>query len=45
MNRCDDLDPALVWVGVKISGRGCSLSVIGYEHLTYPKSFRLWVKT
>nr|CAG8542276.1 2733_t:CDS:10 [Entrophospora candida] len=25
MNRCDYLDPALAWVGVKNSGRGCSL--------------------
>jgi acyl-CoA reductase-like NAD-dependent aldehyde dehydrogenase len=41
MNRCDYLDPALAWVGVKDSGRGCSLSVVGYEHLTRPKSFHL----
>jgi acyl-CoA reductase-like NAD-dependent aldehyde dehydrogenase len=41
MNRCDYLDPALAWVGVKDSGRGCTLSVIGYEHLTRPKSFHL----
>ena len=26
MNRCDYLDPALAWVGVKDSGRGCTLS-------------------
>jgi acyl-CoA reductase-like NAD-dependent aldehyde dehydrogenase len=39
MNRCDYLDPALAWVGVKDSGRGCTLSVVGYEHLTRPKSF------
>ena len=45
MNRCDDLDPALAWVGVKDSGRGCTLSVVGYEHLTRPKSFHLRVKT
>ena len=25
MNRCDYLDPALAWVGVKDSGRGCYL--------------------
>ena len=43
MNRCDYLDPALAWVGVKDSGRGCTLSVIGYEHLTRPKSFHLRV--
>jgi acyl-CoA reductase-like NAD-dependent aldehyde dehydrogenase len=43
MNRCDYLDPALAWVGVKDSGRGCTLSAIGYEHLTRPKSFHLRV--
>ncbi|MEE8124128.1 MAG: aldehyde dehydrogenase family protein, partial [Alphaproteobacteria bacterium] len=41
MNRCDYLDPALAWTGVKDSGRGCSLSVLGYERLTRPKSFHL----
>jgi acyl-CoA reductase-like NAD-dependent aldehyde dehydrogenase len=41
MNRCDFLDPALAWVGVKDSGRGCTLSRVGYEHLTRPKSFHL----
>jgi len=41
MNRCDFLDPELAWVGVKDSGRGCSLSRIGYEHVTRPKSFHL----
>jgi acyl-CoA reductase-like NAD-dependent aldehyde dehydrogenase len=45
MNRCDYLDPALAWVGVKDSGRGCTLSVVGYEHLTRPKSFHLRIKT
>jgi len=44
MNRCDYLDPALAWVGVKDSGRGCTLSVLGYEHLTRPKSYHLRVK-
>jgi acyl-CoA reductase-like NAD-dependent aldehyde dehydrogenase len=41
MNRCDYLDPALAWTGVKDSGRGCTLSVLGYESLTRPKSFHL----
>jgi acyl-CoA reductase-like NAD-dependent aldehyde dehydrogenase len=41
MNRCDYLDPALAWVGVKDTGRGCTLSQVGYEHLTRPKSFHL----
>ena len=45
MNRCDYLDPALAWVGVKDSGRGCTLSVVGYEHLTRPKSFHLRTAT
>jgi len=45
LNRCDYLDPALAWVGVKDSGRGCTLSVIGFEHLTRPKSFHLRVTT
>ena len=29
LNRCDYLDPALAWTGVKDSGRGCSLSQLG----------------
>jgi acyl-CoA reductase-like NAD-dependent aldehyde dehydrogenase len=45
MNRCDYLDPALAWTGVKESGRGCTLSTVGYEHLTRPKSFHLRVRT
>src|SRR5215210_3535152 len=43
MNRCDYLDPGLAWTGVKNSGRGVTLSVLGYEHLTRPKSFHLRV--
>jgi acyl-CoA reductase-like NAD-dependent aldehyde dehydrogenase len=41
LNRCDYLDPALAWTGVRDSGRGCSLSRLGYEALTRPKSFHL----
>ena len=41
LNRCDYLDPALAWTGVKDSGRGCSLSSLGYNELTRPKSFHL----
>jgi acyl-CoA reductase-like NAD-dependent aldehyde dehydrogenase len=41
MNRCDYLDPALAWTGVKHSGRGVTLSRLGYEHLTRAKSFHL----
>ncbi len=43
MNRCDYLDPALVWTGVKDTGRGQSLSVLGYQALTRPKSYHLRV--
>ena len=39
LNRCDYLDPALAWTGVKNSGRGCTLSKIGFEQLTRPKSY------
>lgn len=39
LNRCDYLDPALAWTGVRNSGRGCTLSRVGYEQLTRPKSF------
>ncbi|MBL8906840.1 MAG: aldehyde dehydrogenase family protein [Rhizobiales bacterium] len=45
MNRCDYLDPALTWTGVKNTGRGATLSVIGYEALTRPKSYHLRTKT
>lgn len=41
MNRCDYLDPALAWTGVKNTGRGVTLSKIGYESLTRAKSFHL----
>jgi len=45
MNRCDYLDPALAWTGIGQSGRGCTLSRVGYEHLTRPKSFHFRVDT
>jgi acyl-CoA reductase-like NAD-dependent aldehyde dehydrogenase len=41
MNRCDYVDPALPWTGIKDSGHGCSLSRRGYASLTQPKSFHL----
>ncbi len=41
INRCDYLDPELAWTGAKCSGRGCTLSVVGYEALTRPKSFHI----
>jgi len=40
-NRCDYLDPGLVWTGVKDTGKGGALSEIGYANLTQPKSFHL----
>jgi acyl-CoA reductase-like NAD-dependent aldehyde dehydrogenase len=43
LNRCDYLDPALAWTGVKNSGRGCTLSSVGFEQLTRPKSFHFKV--
>ncbi|HYI86589.1 MAG TPA: aldehyde dehydrogenase family protein, partial [Burkholderiales bacterium] len=45
MNRCDYLDPALAWTGVKDSGRGCTLSKLGLESFTRPKSFHLRLGT
>jgi acyl-CoA reductase-like NAD-dependent aldehyde dehydrogenase len=41
MNRCDYLDPGLCWTGCKDTGRGASLSVLGYQALTRPKSYHL----
>ena len=39
MNRADYLDPALCWTGCKDTGRGGSLSSIGYHNLTRAKSY------
>jgi acyl-CoA reductase-like NAD-dependent aldehyde dehydrogenase len=44
LNRCDYLDPFLAWTGVKNSGRGTTLSAIGFEHMTRPKSFHFRTK-
>ena len=41
MNRADYLDPALCWTGCKETGRGGSLSVLGFHNLTRPKSYHL----
>lgn len=41
MNRCDYLDPALCWGGCKDTGRGTSLSTLGYNSVTRAKSFHL----
>ena len=43
MNRCDYLDPALAWTGVKDTGHGISLSELGYVQLTRVKSYHLRV--
>ncbi|KAH7923585.1 aldehyde dehydrogenase [Leucogyrophana mollusca] len=45
LNRCDFLDPALAWTGVKNSGRGISLSKFGYDQLTRAKSIHMKIKT
>jgi acyl-CoA reductase-like NAD-dependent aldehyde dehydrogenase len=45
LNRCDYLDPSLAWTGVKNSGRGCTLSSIGFEQLTRPKSYHFRIAT
>jgi acyl-CoA reductase-like NAD-dependent aldehyde dehydrogenase len=45
LNRCDYLDPALAWTGVKNSGRGCTLSRVGFEQLTRPKSYHFRIAT
>ena len=41
MNRCDYLDPGLAWTGVKDTGMGVTLSVLGFDHLTRAKSYHL----
>lgn len=41
MNRADYLDPALCWTGCKDTGRGGSLSYLGYLSVTRPKSYHL----
>jgi len=44
-NRCDYLDPALAWTGVKHSGRGVSLGKFGYDQLTRAKSVNMKIAT
>ncbi|MDA0195479.1 MAG: aldehyde dehydrogenase family protein [Bacteroidetes bacterium] len=41
MNRCDYLDPALAWTGVKHSGKGCTLSPLAFDQFVRPKSYHL----
>jgi acyl-CoA reductase-like NAD-dependent aldehyde dehydrogenase len=40
-NRCDYVDPALAWTGVKNTGHGRTLSPLGFDSLTRAKSFHL----
>lgn len=44
MNRCDYLDPALPWTGVKNSGCGSSLSKYGFYNVTRRKSLHFKIK-
>ncbi|MGQ0504760.1 MAG: aldehyde dehydrogenase family protein [Myxococcaceae bacterium] len=44
MNRCDALDPALPWSGWKDSGRGVTLSSLGFDALTKPKALHYRLK-
>ncbi len=41
VNHCDYLDPAIGWLGVHDSGRGFTLSRIGFEMLSRSKTFDL----
>jgi acyl-CoA reductase-like NAD-dependent aldehyde dehydrogenase len=41
MNRCDHVDPSLPWSGWKDSGRGLSLSRLGFDELTRTKALHL----
>ena len=34
VNRCDYVDPALPWTGFGDTGKGITLSALGYHHLT-----------
>ncbi len=43
LNRADALDPAVPWTGVKNSGRGISLSTLGYDQLTRAKGVMMRV--
>jgi len=41
VNRCDYLDPELVWTGVKNTGRGYTLSKLGFGNFIRSKSFHI----
>jgi acyl-CoA reductase-like NAD-dependent aldehyde dehydrogenase len=44
LNRCDTVDPALAWTGVKNSGRGISLSKFGECSKLFPMTIA-WLTT
>ncbi|WP_346900098.1 aldehyde dehydrogenase family protein [uncultured Roseibium sp.] len=44
MNRCDYVDPGLVWTGVKDTGKGAALSEVGFHNLTRPKSYHFRIE-
>lgn len=44
LNRADYLDPLLAWTGVKDSGKGVSLSELGFRSVTRAKSYHLRTK-
>jgi acyl-CoA reductase-like NAD-dependent aldehyde dehydrogenase len=41
LNRADFLDPLLAWTGVKDTGKGASLSKLGFLSVTRPKRYHL----
>ncbi|MCC7320903.1 MAG: aldehyde dehydrogenase family protein [Rubellimicrobium sp.] len=41
LNRADYVDPACTWTGCKDTGRGGSMSVLGYQAVTRPRSYHL----
>jgi acyl-CoA reductase-like NAD-dependent aldehyde dehydrogenase len=43
MNRCDFVDPYLAWSGRKESGKGISLSPLGFNSLIRTKSYNFRV--
>jgi acyl-CoA reductase-like NAD-dependent aldehyde dehydrogenase len=45
LNRCDYLNPALAWTGVKHSGHGYTLSRVGFVQLLRPKSYHFRITT
>ena len=44
VNRCDYLHPKLAWTGVKNTGRGISLSKMGFDQVTRIKSYHIRTK-